>query len=85
MLVDVVQEEEEVVTVASEFNALVSAVKDASVGLPALTIRTCSPSNGVVCVGDDEADVVTDAVVMPMRVVVTIVSMSGDDRAVRVV
>lgn len=80
------EEEEQVVIVEREFNALVSAVKDAgSLEIVWFAIRACSPSSGVVSVGDDEADVVTDAVVMPMRVVVTIVSINGDDRAVKVV
>lgn len=48
-------------------------------------MRIFSPKSGVVNVGDDEAEVVTDAVVMPMSVVVTIVSISGDESAVRVV
>lgn len=80
------EEEEQVVTVEREFNALVSAVKDdGSLEFVWFTIRACSLSSGVVSVGDDEADVVTDAVVMPMRVVVTIVSINGDERAVKVV
>lgn len=80
---DVQEEEEEVVAVDREFNALVSAVKDDSE--VAFAVRMFSPSNGVVKVGDDDADVVTEAVVMPIKVVVTIVSMSGDDSAVSVV
>lgn len=83
---EVEEEEEQVVTVEREFNALVSAVKDdVSFGFVWCAMRSCSPNSGVVNVGDDEADVVTDAVVMPMRVVVTIVSINGDERAVKVV
>lgn len=77
------EEEEEIVAVGREFNALVSAVYDVS-GL-ALDVRVFSPKSGVVRVGDDDADVVTDAVVMPINVVVTIVSISGDESAANVV
>lgn len=45
-------------------------------------VRKGSPRSGVVRVGDDEADVVTEAVVKPISVVVTIVSMRGDESAV---
>lgn len=78
-----VQEEEEGVAVGKEFKALVSAVKVAS--WFTLAVRIFSPNKGVVKVGDDEAEVVTEAVVMPISVVVTIVSMSGDESAVSVV
>lgn len=44
-----------------------------------------SAKSGVVSVGDALADVVTDDVVMPISVVVTTVSISGDDRAVKLV
>jgi hypothetical protein len=81
--VDVQEEEEDDVAVGREFNALVSAVKVTS---STLAVRTLSPNKGVVSVGEDDAEVVTDAVVMPTSVVVTIdVSMSGDESAVRVV
>ena len=43
-----------------------------------------SDNSGVVKVGED-ADVVTDDVVIPINVVVTIVSISGDESAVNVV
>lgn len=43
-----------------------------------------SANSGVVNVGDD-AEVVTDDVVIPINVVVTIVSISGDESAVNVV
>jgi hypothetical protein len=75
----VVVQEEEVVAVGSEFNACDSAVKVAS-GFT--LVRMFSLSNGVVRVGDDEAEVVTEAVVMPISVVVTMVSMSGDESVV---
>lgn len=39
----------------------------------------------MVKVGEPEADVVTDEVVMPINVVVTTVSISGDESAVSVV
>lgn len=82
--VDVQEEEvEEGVAVGKEFKALVSAVKVAS--WFTLAVRIFSPNKGVVKVGDDEAEVVTEAVVMPISVVVTIVSMSGDESAVSVV
>lgn len=58
--------------------------KDEASGF-AVGVRNGSPRSGVVRVGDDGADVVTEAVVMPIKVVVTIVSMSGDERAVSVV
>lgn len=48
-------------------------------------MRLVSPNKGVVRVGDEDADVVTEVVVMPTKVVVTIVSMSGDESAVSVV
>lgn len=70
--------------VGSEFNALVSALKDVSILV--VGVRNGSPNSGVVSVGDDEAEVVTDAVVIPIRVVVTIVSMRrGDESAVSAV
>lgn len=78
-----VEEDEQMETVEREFNALESAVKVVSGAT--LALRIFSPSSGVVNVGDDDAEVVTDAVVMPMRVVVTMVSMRGDESAVRVV
>lgn len=78
MVVDV--QEKDVVAVGSKFNACESAVKLVS-GFT--LVRMFSPSNGVVSVGDDDADVVTEAVVIPISVVVTIVSMSGDDSSVR--
>lgn len=83
MLADDVQEEEETVAVGREFNALVSAVKFTSVF--AVRLRIVSPKSGVVKVGEDVAEVVTDAVVMPIRVVVTMVSINGDESAVKVV
>lgn len=83
MFADDVQEEEETVAVGREFNALVSAIKFTS-GF-AVKVRMVSPRRGVVKVGEDAAEVVTDAVVTPIRVVVTMVSISGDERAVRVV
>lgn len=83
VLADKVQEEEETVAVGREFNALESAVKFTS-GF-AVKVRIVSPRSGVVKVGDDVAEVVTDAVVMPIRVVVTMVSINGDESAVRVV
>lgn len=43
-----------------------------------------SDNSGVVKVGDD-AEIVTDDVVIPINVVVTIVSISGDESAVNVV
>jgi hypothetical protein len=43
-----------------------------------------SDNSGVVRVGED-ADIVTDDVVIPINVVVTIVSISGDESAVNVV
>jgi hypothetical protein len=75
----VVVQEEDVVAVGSEFNACESAVKFVS-GFT--LVRIVSPSSGVVSVGDDDADVVTEAVVIPISVVVTIVSMSGDESSV---
>ncbi len=44
-----------------------------------------SAKSGVVRVGEPLADVVTDDVVMPISVVVTIVSINGDERAVKLV
>lgn len=44
-----------------------------------------SAKSGVVSVGEPLAEVVTDEVVMPMSVVVTIVSISGEERAVKLV
>lgn len=78
-MVVVVQEEEEFVAVGSEFNACESAVKVAS-GFT--LVRMFSPNSGVVRVGDEDAEVVTEAVVMPISVVVTMVSMSGDESVV---
>lgn len=84
MLEDDVQEEEEEevveVAVEREFNALLSAVKEVS-----RAVRLFSPSSGVVMVGDEEAEVVTDAVVIPIKVVVTTVSIKGDESAVSAV
>ena len=78
------EEVEEIeVSVGREFNALVSAVKVASEF--AFAVRLISPNRGVVRVGDDDAEVVTDAVVIPINVVVTMVSTKGDESAVRVV
>lgn len=78
MVVDV--QEEDVVAVGSEFNACVSAVKLVS-GFT--HVRMFSPRRGVVSVGDEDAEVVTEAVVIPINVVVTMVSMSGDESSVR--
>jgi hypothetical protein len=69
-------EEFEAVVVCSELNALVSAMKDVS-GVE-LVVRMLSPSSGVVTVGEEDADVVIATVVMPIRLVVTTVSMRGD-------
>lgn len=44
-----------------------------------------SAKSGVVSVGEALADVVTDEVVMPINVVVTIVSINGDESAVKLV
>lgn len=64
------------------FKALVSAANDdASIWWYCLE----SARSGVVNVGELDADVVTDEVVMPINVVVTTVSISGDESAVRVV
>lgn len=76
-----VQEEGQDVAVGREFNALVSAVKVTSEFTLAVRI---SPNKGVVKVGDDDAEVVTEAVVIPIRVVVTTVSMRGDESEVSV-
>lgn len=71
--------------VGRELNALLIAAKEVSVFT--VGVRNGSPSRGVVKVGDDGADVVTEAVVTiePINVVVTIVSISGDESAVNVV
>lgn len=78
-MVDVQEEEEEFVAVGSEFNACESAVKVAS---EFTLVRMFSPNRGVVKVGDEFAEVVTEVVVTPIRVVVTMVSISGDESAV---
>jgi hypothetical protein len=68
--------EDEAVAVCKELNALVSAVIEVS----QLTfgVRTLSLNSGVVRVGEEDADVVTATVVIPIKLVVTTVSMSGD-------
>lgn len=64
------------------FNALVSAASDDDSSWYCFE----SPAkSGVVKVGEPDADVVTDEVVIPINVVVTIVSISGDESAVKVV
>lgn len=83
LLVEVVHEDDACVVVGRELKALVSTQKDES-GL-VLAVRKISPSRGVVCVGGDDVDeVVTDTVVMPIKLVVTMVSISGEESAVRV-
>lgn len=70
------------VVAGKELKAFVSAEKGDS-GL-VLVVRVFSPRSGVVWVGGDEvAEVVSEAVVIPIRLVVTTVSMSGDERAVK--
>lgn len=68
------------VVAGKELKALVSAEKDVS-GL-VLVVRVFSPRSGVVWVGGDDVEVVSEAVVIPIRLVETTVSMSGDERAV---
>lgn len=70
--------------VGRELNALLIAEKDDTSGLT-VGVRNGSPRSGVVRVGDDGADVVMEAVVIPIKVVVTTVSISGDESAVNVV
>jgi hypothetical protein len=75
------EEEKDVQAVGSWFRALVNATKDVSKGCEDRWML--SDSKGVVNVGDD--DTVSDDVVIPIKVVVTIVSISGDESAVSVV
>lgn len=75
----VVQIGDAVVAVSKEFNSLVSALNVAS----GFSVKV--PKSGVVRVGDDDADVVIEAVVIPIKVVVITESMSGDESAVKVV
>jgi len=78
---ELVEEDKEAPAVGNWFKALVSATNDGSRGCDG---QMLSDNSGVVRVGED-ADIVTDDVVIPINVVVTIVSISGDESAVNVV
>lgn len=83
--VDVVDDDETwAKVVGKELKAFVRADADGCSVYCSRAVRKGSPRSGVVSVGgDEEADVVTETVVMPIKLVVTIVSMSsGDESAV---
>jgi hypothetical protein len=63
----------------------VSAAIEESVAGYRSDVRIFSDKSGVVSVGEALADVVTDEVVMPISVVVTTVSINGDESAVKLV